>query len=94
MAINKRDRSFSKILDQIDIDTIPFNFIKEIRVELSDGSVMTLTKEDLAEFSSVEDILMNSSISQDVTDMLVQLDYESIEENVISEVDKLLKNKK
>lgn len=94
MAIHKRDRSFSKILDEIDIDAIPFNFIREIRVELADGSFVAFERSRLDEFTSVEDILMNSNIGQDITDMIIQLDYDLIEENVTAQVDKLLKNDK
>lgn len=90
MAIYKRDRSFNKILNEVTMDTVPLQFIKRIRVSMRDGSVMTLGPEDVTEFNSVDDLLMNSTISADIADMAIELDHDLIENHVKTEIQSIL----
>jgi hypothetical protein len=47
MPIERKDRSFDLIFDQVSMDHVPAEYIKEVRVDLSTGERITLTKDDL-----------------------------------------------
>ena len=49
MPIHKRDRSFQKIVDQVDIDNIPAEFIHSMSLILENGDSIVFEGADLAE---------------------------------------------
>ena len=94
MAIFRRDRSFAKIIDEVELETIPVHFIKRLRLYCEDGTAFIFEKEDLEKVESIEQILLTVNISQPITDMNIELDYDGIEEDVTQNVNKLLNNDK
>lgn len=90
MAIQKRDRSFNNILKEVSMNTIPLVFVKRLQVTLTSGETRAMTRDELVNFDSVDDVLCNSNISSDIVDMTIELDHSYIEETVKSEINDLL----
>lgn len=93
MAIHRRDRSFSKILDEVDVESIPVHFIKRLKLTLIDGRTVVIDKDDLQRVDTIEELLMASSYVGEIVDMGIELDYDGIEEDVTDQVNRLLNYK-
>lgn len=94
MAIFRRDRSFSKIFDEVDVETIPVHFIKQVRFIMDDNTEIIIDHEEMQKVDSIEQLILGGSLSGNIVDMQIQLDYDSIEKDVTSNVNKLLNNDK
>ena len=85
MPIERKDRSFDKIFDEITLDKIPMDFIHTVRITFTDGSVTDLTGTELQNLNSEHDILKRFE-GQGVIDVAIQIDYSAIKEEVQNEV--------
>jgi hypothetical protein len=94
MAISRRDRSFSKIINEVDVATIPVHFIKRLKLTLDDGSLYLIDQEEVQKANSIEELLMSMSIASQIIDMNVELDYDGIELEVTDKVTNLLNKDK
>jgi hypothetical protein len=94
MAISRRDRSFSKIINEVDVATIPVHFIKRLKLTLDDGSLYLIDQEEVQKANSIEELLMSMSIASQIIDMSVELDYDGIELEVTDKVTNLLNKDK
>ena len=90
MAISRRDRSFSKIINEVDVETIPVHFIKRLKLSLDDGSLYIIEQDEVQKASSIEELLMSMAIASQIIDMSIELDYEGIELDVTEKVTNLL----
>ncbi len=88
MPIERKDRSFDKIFDQVIVDKIPTEFIKEIVLYLADGTEQVIAGEDLAVIENQKDI--SAHIDASVIDVAIKLDYELIKEDVTDQVKGML----
>ncbi len=93
MAIFRRDRSFSKIMNEVDVESIPVHFIKRLKLYLTDSTIVTIEKDDLQKVDSIEELLIQCNFVHQVMDMSIELDYDGIEEDVTDQVTKLLNYK-
>lgn len=93
MAIFRRDRSFSKIINEVDVESIPVHFIKRLKISLIDGSTIIIDHEDIQKVESIEALLIASDFASDIVDMAIELDYDGIEEDVTDQVNRLLNYK-
>lgn len=82
MPIERKDRSFDLIFDQVSMDHIPTDYILEIKFTLSDGSEIVMTKDDLP----LDNNPITSMLQDDIVDIAVRIDYESIKSDVIGGV--------
>jgi hypothetical protein len=94
MAISRRDRSFSKIINEVDVATIPVHFIKRLKLTLDDGSLYLIDQEEVQKANRIEELLMSMSIASQIIDMNVELDYDGIELEVTDKVTNLLNKDK
>tara|TARA_R110000782_G_scaffold50549_6_gene109512 strand:+ start:716 stop:1051 length:336 start_codon:yes stop_codon:yes gene_type:complete len=98
MPIHKRDRSFQKIVDQVDIDNIPAEFIHSMSLILENGDSIVFEGADLAEIEedNIFSFLMSAvhELSEDygspVTDLQVVIDYKELEKQVRTMTSKIL----
>ena len=90
MAISRRDRSFSKIINEVDVETIPVHFIKRLKLFLDDGSIIVIDQEEVQKVDSIEELLMSLHVASQITDMSIELDYDLIETDVTEQVTNLL----
>ena len=47
MAIEKKDRSFDKIFDQVTLEKIPMDYVKQVKVNLIDGTTIDVDVESV-----------------------------------------------
>ena len=93
MAIFRRDRSFSKIMNEVDVESIPVHFIKRLKISLVDGSQVIIDHDELQKVESIESLLIASDFVSEIVDMAIELDYDGIEEDVTDQVNRLLNYK-
>ena len=89
MPIERKDRSFDKIFDEVTLEKIPMDYIKSVRIMLSDGSQIDMSKSELENLNSEHDILRRFE-NDGVLDVANTLDYQSIKEDVGADVKSLL----
>ena len=84
MPIERKDRSFDLIFDQVSMDHVPAEYIKEVRVDLSTGERITLTKSDLQMIKnkSADDIIKALTVDS-MSNISLILDYTAIKSDVI-----------
>ncbi len=90
MAISRRDRSFSKIINEVDVEKVPVHFIKRLKLSLDDGSLYIIEQDEVQKASSIEELLMSMAIASQIIDMSIELDYDGIELDVTEKVTNLL----
>ena len=89
MAIERKDRSFDKIFDEVTLEKIPMNYIMEVRLHLQDGSVINLDKSKVVHLSDPSEI-MEMTGRNDILDVAISLDYESIKKDIGTKVKNVL----
>jgi hypothetical protein len=84
MPIERKDRSFDLIFDQVSMDHIPAKYIKEIAVDLGTGERITLTKDDLLMIKnkSADDIIAALTVDS-MSNISLKLDYSAIKSDVL-----------
>jgi hypothetical protein len=88
MAITKKERTFSKIMDDVEFTEIPIIFIKRLTIVSTEDKVFSLNNEELKAFPSIEDAIR--SFPHEVYDIKIELDMKLIEETVEKEKNRLL----
>jgi len=86
MPIERKDRSFDLIFEQVSMDTIPAEYIVEVNLTMVDGSIITLTTDDLMMMEGGSHDALGALQRDDLMDVAVKLDFESIKEDVMSGV--------
>jgi hypothetical protein len=89
MAIERKDRSFDKIFDQVTLDRIPMDYVMQIKISLLDGNIVHMDKDQISDIGDEVDIV-ESLERNDIADVEIQLDYESIKKDVSRKVKKVL----
>lgn len=86
MPIERKDRSFDIIFDQVSLDHVPAEYILEISIELMDGSSVSMTKEDLIEIERSGKDIVNHLMKDDIKDIQVKIDFELVKSDVLNGV--------
>jgi len=91
MPIERKDRSFDLIFDQVSMDHVPAEYIKEVRVDLSTGERITLTKDDLQMIKnkSADEIIKALTVDS-MSNISLKLDYTAIKSDVTRGVEGFL----
>ena len=90
MAIRRKNREFSKIMNDVEMLTIPPMFIKKLYIFLEDGKEIYFEGEDIQELENLEQLLYGASFSDQINDIRVELDFTAIEQTVSKQVKALL----
>jgi len=90
MAIRRKNREFSKIMNDVELLTIPVMFIKKLYIYLEDGKEIYFEGEDIQELENIEQLLYGASFSDQIKDIRVELDFTAIEQTVTKQVKALL----
>lgn len=89
MAIERKDRSFDQIFEEITFEKVPMDYIESITILLTDGSSIKITAEEIANADSEDDIL--SSVDRDdIADIAIAIDYDGIKQDVGNTVKEVL----
>lgn len=94
MAIYQRDRDFHRLFSEIDIDVIPLRFVKDVTCHLTDGKTVVLNQKDFSskdlEEDHLENLIKDLDFYEDMADLSIRINYERVERDVGSQVDKIL----
>lgn len=97
MAIYHRERHFQSIINDLDVETIPIRFIKDVTCDLRDGTTVVLQQEDLKGKSltsrNIEAIVKDLDFFDMLEDLKIRIDFEKVEVDVVREVSDLLDQK-
>jgi len=88
MAIIKKERAFSQIMGDVEVNEVPIIFVKKLSILSTEQKVYTLLKNDLSDFSSLEDAI--NSFPHEIQDINIELDMKLIEDTVKYEQNRLL----
>lgn len=91
MAIERKDRSFDRIFEEVTLERIPMDYVMAVKVNLMDGSTIELDSSLIRDLNDEHDI-MQSLKRNDISDVQISLDYESIKTDVSNNVKKVLSN--
>lgn len=94
MAIIKKNRNFSKIMDEVEVMTIPVVFIKKLTVFLENDKKIYFNNDDLQGLDSMETLLYNVSTTDQIIDVNVEIDLPRIESTIEQQVKLLLDKEK
>lgn len=90
MSIIKKNREFSKIMDQVEVTTIPVAFIKRLTIFLENDKKIYFGGDELEGLDSIETLLYNVSTTEQIVDVNVEIDLPSIEKTIEHQVKLLL----
>lgn len=86
MSIDRNDRSFDHIFDEIQVHSIPVKYIDRLRVILKDG-----TEIDTADPEHQKRVISAVDVA-DIKDLQISLDYDAIKKDVTNEINDVLGN--
>ena len=98
MPIHKRNRSFQRIISELEVKTIPGEYIQQLNLICENGDRIAFREEDIKEFADDDLVagLINfvkaSDIKTRVVDVEIVVDYIKLEEDVNKRTDQLLKH--
>jgi hypothetical protein len=84
MSIERKDRSFDRILDEVEVHQVPANFIMSVQIVLMDGSTVDVGDLDQAQ------LLIENISREEVADVNISLDYEAIKTHVTGDITRML----
>jgi hypothetical protein len=84
MAIERKDRSFDRIFEEVDVHSVPSKYINSVEIILRNGDRIQLN--DLEEAAD----LVNHIDKGEIEDISISLDYEAIKGDVTSEIKNVL----
>jgi len=84
MPIDRKDRSFDRIFDEVDVHNVPSKFVMMVKIILHSGE--TIEVRDLDEASA----LIHHISQEEVADVQISLDYDKIKNHVTGEVKSVL----
>ena len=100
MPIHKRDRNFQNIVSELDIKSIPLEYIQQIGLICENGDRIQFKGEQIKEFPGddlVEGLINfvedNGNIPSPVIDVEIIIDYAKLEKQVNTMTKALLKDK-
>jgi len=94
MAIRKKDNSFEGILDEIEFDKIPIEYIERINLVLEDGRILRIEGSELQGLDSTDDLFNSPDLNQYVeqlNDVEIIMHTEKLKEDVVAVIGPLLK---
>ena len=101
MPIHKRDRNFQKIVSELEIKSVPTQYVRELSLICENGDRIHFNDIDLDEIGEenvvatliklVED---NNDLVSNIMDVEMVIDYTKLEQDVKQQTEKILKNDK
>lgn len=89
MAIQRKDRSFDKIFDQVTLEKVPMDYVMGVKIHLLNGQIVEVDREDLDNFKD-ESEFSGGFKREDIADIAISLDYDAIKEDVSATVAAIL----
>ena len=93
MAIYKKDKSFSNILEDIQFDNIPIEYIHWIVLHLTDGRKLKIIPSELKNITDTDNLFDDprlEAIGPIVDDIEIVMDSDKLKNNVMQYVNSVL----
>jgi len=90
MAIERKDRSFDQIFEEVSFERVPMDYINTLKIHLVDGSILDVSQEEIRAADNEMDLLEGIQ-RDDIADVAITLDYDSIKADVSSTVESVLR---
>lgn len=91
MAIERKDRSFDQIFEEVSFERVPFDYVQTLKIHLVDGTVVDVSEEEIRSADNELDLFENIA-REDIADVQITLDYDGIKEDVSNTVEDVLKS--
>tara|TARA_B100001094_G_scaffold111276_1_gene107120 strand:+ start:784 stop:1092 length:309 start_codon:yes stop_codon:yes gene_type:complete len=99
MPIHKRDRNFQNIVSELDVKSIPTEYIQQLNLVCENGDRIAFREEDLEDFHD-DDLVLglinlvegNNDLQSKVVDVEIIVDYKKLENEVKLKTEKILNN--
>ena len=97
MPIHKRDRNFQNIVSELDVKSIPTEYIQQLNLVCENGDRIAFREQDLEDFQD-DDLVFglinlvegNNDLESRVVDVEIIVDYKKLENEVKSKTEKIL----
>ena len=97
MPIHKRDRNFQNIVSELDVKSIPTEYIQQLNLVCENGDRIAFREQDLEDFQD-DDLVSglinlvegNDDLQSKVVDVEIIVDYKKLENEVKSKTEKIL----
>lgn len=91
MAIQRKDRSFDRIFEQVSLEKVPMDYVLAVKIHLLNGQVIEVDRAELTNFKD-ESEFSGGIKREDIADIAISLDYEGIKNDVSATVSAILDN--
>ena len=93
MAIYRRDRHFQNMMNDIEVETIPLRFVRNINCVLQDGTTVVLGQGDFDENckQDLESMIKDLEFFDAISDLRISIDFDKVEADVEEHVTQILK---
>ena len=99
MPIHKRDRNFQKIVSELEIKSVPTEFVQQLTLVCETGDRITFEDETIQTFQEEKDFVSamiklvedNDDLQSNIVDVEIVINYKKLESEVNTKTEKLLK---
>jgi len=99
MPIHKRDRNFQKIVSELEIKSVPTEFVQQLTLVCENGDRITFEDETIQTFQEEKDFVSamiklvedNDDLQSNIIDVEIVINYKKLESEVNTKTEKLLK---
>lgn len=99
MPIHKRDRNFQKIVSELEIKSVPTEFVQQLTLVCENGDRITFEDETIQTFQEEKDFVSamiklvedNDDLQSNIVDVEIVINYKKLESEVNTKTEKLLK---
>lgn len=93
MAIYRRDRHFQNMMSEIEVETIPLRFVRNVNCVLHDGTTVVLGQSDFDEDckEDLESMIKDLEFFEAISDLRISIDFDKVEADVSEHVTQILK---
>ena len=90
MPIHKRDRNFQKIVNELEIKSVPTEFVQQLTLVCENGDRITFEDETIQTFQDEKDFISamiklvedNDDLQSKIIDVEIVINYKTLEENI------------
>jgi len=90
MPIHKRDRNFQKIVNELEIKSVPTEFVQQLTLVCENGDRITFEDETIQTFQDEKDFISamiklvedNDDLQSKIIDVEIVINYKKLEENI------------
>lgn len=93
MPIRRKDRTFDSILDEIDFDNVPIQYIRQINLILDGNTIVKIDQDALRSVDDMDDLMASVTLQpyvERIKDVEILIDNDRLKEDVMSAIRPML----